>query len=147
MKVLIRNIVIPIDSITHISKDQYADEPIVFLEIFLVGGGSLWFGRGEKVNLDKVYARLVDSDNLFLLCCRWMRWLSKYTQARFEEGTTRLVRVFAFLPTYVMGKIVWLERYEVLQAYIIQVYKLKVDGADKAFEVGTWVEISKRTMD
>jgi hypothetical protein len=76
-----------------------------------------------------------------------MRWLSKYTEARFEEGATRLVRVFAFFPTAIGGKVVWLETFEILQAYIIQVYKLKVDGADKAFEVGKWVEISKRTMD
>lgn len=75
-----------------------------------------------------------------------MRWLGRYTKAETTPGTTRLKRVFAFVPTYVMGYIVWLGYYEILQGYIEQQYKLKVEGQDKAFVVGEWKDISKRLM-
>lgn len=75
-----------------------------------------------------------------------MRGISKYTHPVIEEGSTRMMRVFAYLPIEVGGYRIWLEHYEVLQGWIIERFKLKVDGQDKAFEVGKWVDISKRIM-
>ncbi len=71
---------------------------------------------------------------------------TKYTRPELPSGTTRLKRVFALLPTYVAGYTVWLEYYEVLEAYIVSPYKLEVDGTVKAFIVGEWKEISKRIL-
>ena len=76
-----------------------------------------------------------------------MRKLARYTQPVYTPGTTRLKRVFAFLPTYVAGYIVWLSFYEILQGYIEQQYKLRVDGTDKGFVVGEWKDISKRIIE
>lgn len=63
------------------------------------------------------------------------------------NGSTRLKRKFAWLPTYVNGYMVWLEYYEILQAYIIEDLKVIDAGEDKFFRVGEWKDISKRTLD
>ncbi len=75
-----------------------------------------------------------------------MRKLAVYTESKTEPNSTRLKRVFAWIPTYVNGFTVWLEHYEVLQAYIVLPYKLKVNGEDKAFLVGAWTDIDKHTL-
>lgn len=76
-----------------------------------------------------------------------MRKPSRYTNPDYSPGITRLKRVFAFLPTHVAGYTVWLEYYEVLQAYIAFDYKVVVDGKDTAFRVSEWKDISKRVID
>lgn len=76
-----------------------------------------------------------------------MRRLAKYTLPDYSPGTTRLKRVFAFLPTRVGEYIIWLEFYIVLQTYLLLDYKVKIDDKDKAFRVGEWKDISKRLSD
>lgn len=76
-----------------------------------------------------------------------MKWQARYTKADYEPGTTRLKRVFAWLPTYIGGIMVWLETYEVLQGYIAQDYPVKIDGEGTAFRVSRWVDLSKRLIE
>lgn len=76
-----------------------------------------------------------------------MRRPLKYVQPEPIPGSTRIKRVFAFLPTTVDQFIIWLEWYEVLEGYVKQDFLLKVDGVDKGFRLGEWRTISKRTMD
>jgi len=77
-----------------------------------------------------------------------MVWKAKYTRANYANGTTRLKRVFAFLPTYVNGNIVWLSTYEVLQVYVVTeiLAALNADKPNEAtkFINGKWVDASKR---
>lgn len=75
-----------------------------------------------------------------------MRRLTQYTTPEYVSGTTRLKRVFAFLPHRVGEYIVWLERYEVLETYITTDYKVRLDGIDKAFRISSWVAISERII-
>ena len=75
-----------------------------------------------------------------------MRWISKYTQPVIEEGSSRLMRVFAFRPKDVNGTLVWLEHFEVLQVWKVERFKVLVEGQEKGFEVGKWVDISTRLM-
>lgn len=76
-----------------------------------------------------------------------MRKKAKYTATQYPAGATRQKRVFAWRPTYVAGDIVWLEYYEVLQAYIIDEIPLRLEGKDQLFTVGAWRDISKRLME
>lgn len=75
-----------------------------------------------------------------------MRKLAKYTLPEIVQGTTRLQRVFSFWPTRVENNIIWLETYEILEAYILLDYKVRLEGVDKAFRVGEWKQISKRLI-
>jgi len=75
-----------------------------------------------------------------------MRWSSKYTHVDYQHGSTRLKRVFAFLPTNINGQIVWLETYEVLQFYQITPYTAILEGETVTFTKGQWVDISTRLM-
>lgn len=61
-------------------------------------------------------------------------------------GTTRLKRVFAWLPTHIDGNVVWLEHYEILQAFLIFDYKILLDAEFKTVKVSEWKDISKRLM-
>ncbi len=76
-----------------------------------------------------------------------MRRPLKYVQPEPLPGSTRIRRVFAFLPIAVGDFVVWLEWYEVLEGYVKEDYMLKVEGIDKGFRLGSWRTISKRTMD
>ena len=79
-----------------------------------------------------------------------MIWNAKYTKAEYANGTTRLKRVFAFKPTYIDGKIIWLGTYEILQAYVIKVTLAILDPTKPTeateFKMGSWVDVSKRLM-
>lgn len=78
-----------------------------------------------------------------------MRWKARYTRANHEHGVTRLKRVFALLPTYIDGTIVFLETYEILQSYQLTTYPAKLDQASNEFTpfvIGQWVDISKRLV-
>lgn len=65
-------------------------------------------------------------------------------RAEIANGTTRLRRKFAWLPTYISGTIVWLERYEVLQVYIISDQKVIIEEKETIFVIGVWKNLSKR---
>jgi hypothetical protein len=73
-----------------------------------------------------------------------MRRLHKYTTPNIVSGTTRLKRVFAFIPTVVDDTTVWLEHYEILQVYLVVEVIAIVDGAPVKFANGNWQDISKR---
>jgi hypothetical protein len=79
-----------------------------------------------------------------------MVWKAKYTKANYANGTTRLKRVFAFLPTYVDGNIVWLSTFEILQVYVVKevLAALNVEKPNEAtkFLTGQWVDASKRLI-
>lgn len=78
-----------------------------------------------------------------------MRWRSKYTRADYAPNTTRLKRAFAWLPVYIDGQMVWLETYEILQAYEIKEIELLMDGEEKPlfFSIGKWIDVSKRIIE
>jgi len=81
-----------------------------------------------------------------------LRWKSKYTRADFLNGTTRLKRVFAWLPTYINGTIVFLETYEILQSYQITTHLVKLNVSEKdkeltEFFTGKWIDVSKRLLE
>lgn len=73
-----------------------------------------------------------------------MRWKAKHTRIEIKDGTTRLKRLFAWLPTYIAGTIVWLEQYEILQVYIILEQKVKIEEKEFTFAIGNWKNLSKR---
>lgn len=75
-----------------------------------------------------------------------MRWKAKYTRADFAPNTTRFKRVFAWIPTYVGGTMVWLETYEVLQVYSVEEIQLEDEGKPVFFTNGNWKDIAKRTI-
>lgn len=76
-----------------------------------------------------------------------MKRLASLTKVEPADGSTRLRRKFAWFPTYVNGYIVWLEFFEILEAFLVQDVKVKDDGTDKFFRVGEWKKISNRTID
>lgn len=76
-----------------------------------------------------------------------MRWIPKYTRPEIETGTTRLKRVFAWVPKYIDGTVCWLEYYDVLQAYVKFEYIVNIDGQPKKFTVVQWVDVSERLRD
>lgn len=63
-----------------------------------------------------------------------------------KNGTTRLVKKFAWLPMEINGTLIWLERYEILKAYIGTTYKVIVDDKPVSFIVYKWISISKRMI-
>ena len=78
-----------------------------------------------------------------------MRWKARYTRANHEPGTTRLKRVFAWLPTYIDGTVVFLETYEILQSFQVTTYPARLDPTlpeVTPFIIGNWVDISKRLI-
>lgn len=79
-----------------------------------------------------------------------MIWNAKYTKAQYANGTTRLKRVFAFKPTYIDGKIIWLETYEILQMYKLEKHLAVLDPSKPTeaseFFLGAWIDISKRLI-
>lgn len=75
-----------------------------------------------------------------------MKRKAKYVSTDPEPGTTRLKRVFAWTPKNIDGTIVWLEYFEVLQAFIIFEYTIVLDKSPKKASVGRWEDISNRVI-
>jgi len=76
-----------------------------------------------------------------------MRWKAKYTKSAIPHKTTRLMRKFAWLPTYIAGSRVWLETYEILQAYLVEEIELSIENEEPVyFLIGYWKNISKRII-
>lgn len=79
-----------------------------------------------------------------------MKWPARYTHVNYPQGATRLKRIFAWLPVQIGNEILWLSRYEILQAYIIQEYAVMLDPKNPKeatnFTKGEWIDISKRLM-
>lgn len=75
-----------------------------------------------------------------------MRWKAKYTRTDYPSGATRLKRCFAWRPVYISGVFVWLEFFEVLQAFKISSEKTIIDGVTAEFSLGKWINLSKRCI-
>lgn len=75
-----------------------------------------------------------------------MRFKTKFVFTDPEAGTTRLKRVFAWLPIIISGEKIWLEYYEELQGFIVLDYKVLIDGSAKGISVSDWVTLSKRII-
>jgi len=75
-----------------------------------------------------------------------MRSKTKFVFAEPSPGTTRLKRVFAWLPVIIGGEKIWLEYYEELQGYIATDYKVIIDGEPKSIKVSEWTTLSKRVI-
>lgn len=73
-----------------------------------------------------------------------MVWKAKYVKPDIMNGTTRIKRVFAWLPTYISGQMVWLQYYDVLQVYRITAYVVNFEDEQQEFTVGQWIDLSKR---
>lgn len=61
-------------------------------------------------------------------------------------GTTRLRKRFAWLPVFIKNECIWLERYEVLQAFVGEQFIVKIDDKPAEFIVAKWKTISKRII-
>ena len=61
-------------------------------------------------------------------------------------GTTRIRKRFAWFPVFIKSECIWLERYEVMQAYVGEQFTVvvKIDNEDKPMEfiVALWKTIS-----
>lgn len=77
-----------------------------------------------------------------------MIWKSKYTKETYPHGTTRVKRVFAWLPFQINGDTVWLETYEIYQLYTFKEFTvLDVEsGKQLVFKVNEWINLSYRTI-
>lgn len=64
-----------------------------------------------------------------------------------KVGSTRMVNRFAWLPTVVGGRIIWLETYQILKARIGHTHTVVLEGKPVNFMVAKWVELSKRVID
>jgi len=78
-----------------------------------------------------------------------MRWKAKYTKAEYSNKTTRLKRKYAFLPVYIAGDMIWLETYEVLQAYIVEEVSVILENSESLvfFQRASWIDLSKRIIE
>lgn len=79
-----------------------------------------------------------------------MIWKSKYLKIKPARDAVRTKKIFAFFPVRIGENIIFLEKYEKLQVYSEQEYKVSIfdesTGEDKpvVFVTGKWVTISKR---
>jgi hypothetical protein len=62
------------------------------------------------------------------------------------QGATRTTIKFAWWPICCADCKVWLENYEILEAWIDTEYNIFLDGQWQMVLVGEWVEISKRQI-
>lgn len=73
-----------------------------------------------------------------------MKWKAKITRPEIKQGSTRLKRVFAWLPKYIDGSFIWLETYEILQMYIIATHNVIIDDETVKFHCGEFINLSAR---
>lgn len=75
-----------------------------------------------------------------------MKFKKKYVVPDLPTGTTRIKRVFAWLPTHIDDTTVWMENFEILQAFMTFDYTVIIDGEKKKVSVSNWIDISRRIM-
>lgn len=69
-----------------------------------------------------------------------MKWKSRII----EDGTTKTVNRFAFLPVRMSnGFTVWLIEYKILKGYLPTRHELNFEGKQVAFKNSNWVTLSK----
>ena len=76
-----------------------------------------------------------------------MQFNVTYKTHKPEDGYTKEIRKYAWLPTFVNDRWLWLERYYVLVMYKKEQHVAKLDGKDIGFNVGKWVILDKRFKD
>lgn len=67
-------------------------------------------------------------------------------QPKYQEGATRSILRFAWLPHRIGDKKVWLERYEVLYVWCVEKVKGEIEGKAVEFIVGNWKKVSEATL-
>lgn len=75
-----------------------------------------------------------------------MIWKAKYSKETYPAGTTRVKRVFAWLPFQINGDMVWLESYEIAQLYIERQHQVTMEDKPIIFKVNEWINLSYRTI-
>lgn len=75
-----------------------------------------------------------------------MKWKAKYLTNDPESGTVRVRRKFAWTPTQIEGDIVFLAHYDILEAFIVNAYRVRIDGHPKELTAGAWIPIEKRLI-
>lgn len=75
-----------------------------------------------------------------------MVWKARLTRVDYPENANRLRRRFAYFPVYIDGDFVWLQLYEVIQVYIIDVIETAIDGKQVGFKQSKWVDADKRLI-
>lgn len=73
-----------------------------------------------------------------------MQWLAKYTKPQPKDGEVRLFRKFAWLPHYIDGTFVWLEKYETLQVYRQREENIVLNGKQDKLLAGIWISFADR---
>jgi len=61
-------------------------------------------------------------------------------------GTTRTKTLFAWLPTKAGQSLIWLERYQVMEAFIVNNYLVIVGQEQVNIRRGEWMKVSSRTF-
>lgn len=75
-----------------------------------------------------------------------MKFKTKYVTTDPPAGSIRLKRVFAWLPKRLNGDVVWMEHFEIRQAFVIFDYNFFVDDKPKVASVGQWVNLEQRVI-
>lgn len=75
-----------------------------------------------------------------------MNWKAKYIQPSLINGTARLKRKFAWVPTTIKGDVVWLAHFEILQVYTVQIIHAIIDNKQVSIEYGTWLDVETRII-
>jgi hypothetical protein len=70
----------------------------------------------------------------------------KTGKQKLKHGTTKLIKRFAWLPININGDFIWLEKYEVLRAYIGTSYTVSIENKPATFIIFKWITLSKRTI-
>lgn len=61
-----------------------------------------------------------------------------------KAGETRVKRAFAWLPTMAGDQLVWLERYEIMEAYAVSQMVIIIADKQQTVTFGEWKRVSTR---
>jgi hypothetical protein len=76
-----------------------------------------------------------------------MKWKAKFLSNDPENGTTRVRRKFVWKPTQIEDEILFLCHYNILEIFVINTYRGKIDGVAKEFNaIGIWIPLEKRLI-
>ena len=75
-----------------------------------------------------------------------MKVKAKYVVTPPEAGSVRLRRKFAWLPKRVADTWVWMEFYEILQAWLVTPVVLPIKGKPTTFTLSKWTDVDTRLI-
>lgn len=61
-------------------------------------------------------------------------------------GTVRFKRKFAWLPTKAGGTLIWLERYNVMEAFLVTTALVNIEQEQVTVKFGEWKKVSTRLI-